>query len=103
RPVLQSKDTEIARRAQYSIRMIEQNTRLSLSVPASRVLAERRVVAAIEILLAYLPFVDEPWVEEEIRHSLKQLALTEGKAAAVVEASLRAAEPKRRAASAWIV
>ena len=31
---------------------------------------------AADALLAYLPFVDEAWVEEEIRHSLKRIWLT---------------------------
>jgi hypothetical protein len=97
------KDAETARRASYCIQAIEQHTRLGLSATASRVLAERNVSGALETLLAYLPFVDEPWVEEEVRMSIKRLGLVGGKAAPVLEQALGDPESKRRVAAAWIV
>jgi hypothetical protein len=96
-------ETETARRAAYCIQIIEANTRLGLSATASRVLAERKTPGAAEALLAYLPFIDESWVEEEIRQSLKQVALIEGKAIVPLEQALADKEAKRRAAAAWIV
>ena len=103
RETLKHRDTETARRAQHCIQIIEQNTRLGLSATASRVLADRKVPGTVETLVAYLPFIDEPWIEEEIRLSLRRLTLTDAKASAVLEAALSDAEPKRRGAAAWIV
>jgi hypothetical protein len=96
-------DTETARRAKYCIGVIEENTRLGVSAHAAHVLVERNPPGAIEALLAYLPFVDEPWVEEELRASIKRIAFTEGKAVAVLEQALTDKAVQRRAAAAWIV
>lgn len=103
RETAKSSDGETSRRAQYCIQVIEQNTRLGLSATASRVLAERRPPGAAEVLLAYLPLVDEAWVEEEIRHSLKQLAAGDGKALAALEKALTDPAAQRRAAAVWII
>jgi hypothetical protein len=103
REVAKKSDAETARRARYAIQVIEQNTRLGLSAPASRVLVERKPAGTMEALLAYLPFVDEGWVEEEIRHNMKRLAYADGKAILVLEQALADKEAKRRAAAAWLV
>ena len=103
RETAQNADAETARRAAYCIQVIEQNTRLALSVPASRLLAERKPAGALEALVAYLPFTDEAWVDEEIRQSVKVLGLVDGKAAPALETALDDPEAKRRAAAAWIV
>ncbi len=103
RPLAKSSDGETSRRAQYCIQVIEQNTRLGLSATASRVLAERKPPGAAEALLAYLPLVDESWVEEEIRASIKRIAFTDGKAVDVLEQALTDPAVQRRAAAAWVV
>jgi hypothetical protein len=103
RETAKSSDGETSRRAQYCIQVIEQNTRLGLSATASRLLAERRPPGTAEALLAYLPLVDEAWVEEEIRHSLKLLAAADPKALAALEKALTDPAVQRRAAAAWIV
>lgn len=103
RDVARSGDPETARRALYCIQVIEQNTRIGLPATASRVLAERKPDGAAEALIAYLPFVDEEWVEEDVRQSLRRLSVVDGKAIGAIESALTDAEPKRRAAAAWIV
>jgi hypothetical protein len=103
REVAKNGETETSRRAGYCIQVIEANTRLGLSATASRVLAERKTLGAAETLLAYLPFIDESWVEDDIRQNLKQLALVDGKAIDCIEQALTDKEAKRRAAAAWIV
>lgn len=103
REITKKGDAETARRAQYAIGVIEQNTRLGLSATACRVLVERKPAGALETLLAYLPFIDETWVEDEIRQSVKRIAYVDGKALPVIEQALADKEAKRRAAAAWIV
>ncbi len=103
REIAKHTDTETARRAHYCIQVIEQNTRLGLAATASRLLAERNSAGALETLLAYLPFVDESWVEDEIRQSVKRLGLNDGKAAPALERALTDSESKRRVVAAWIV
>ncbi|MSQ93938.1 MAG: hypothetical protein EXR98_05200 [Gemmataceae bacterium] len=103
REIAKHKDAETSRRALYCIQVIAQNTKLGLSATASRVLVERNPPGAVETLLAYLPFVDESWVEEEIRHSVKKLALVDGKAIPMLEQALGDKAAKRRAVAVWIV
>jgi len=103
REVAKHSEAETARRAVYCIQVIEANTRLGLSATASRVLAERKTPGTVETLLAYLPFVDEGWVEDDIRQCLKQLAFVDGKALDAIEHALTDKEAKRRAVAAWIV
>jgi hypothetical protein len=103
REIARKGDLETARRAQYCIGIIEQNTRLGLSATAARVLIERKPAGTLETLLAYLPFVDESWVEEDIRQSLKRIAFKDGRALPAVEKSLEDKEAKRRAAAAWFM
>ena len=103
REIARKSDPETARRAMYAIGVIEQNTQLGLSAIASRVLAERKPAGTVETLLAYLPFVDEAGIEEEVRQSLKRVAYVESKAHLALEQALDDKETKRRAAAGWIV
>ncbi len=103
RETAKSSDPETARRAEYCIGVIEQNTNHGLPAYAARVLVERKPPGTIETLLAYLPFADETWIEEEIRDSIKRIAFVDGKAADVLEHALTDPMTPRRAAAAWIV
>jgi hypothetical protein len=103
RETAKSPDGETARRAQYCIHVIEQHARLGASAIASRMLAERKPPGAAEALLAYLPLVDEAWVEEELRHSLKRLAGADAKALTALEKALTDPSAQRRAAAGWII
>ena len=88
REIVKTGDLETIHRAQYCIQVIERNKRLGLSATVSRVLVDRKVPGAAEALLGYLPFIDEVWVEEEVRHNLMRVGYSEGKAAAAVRAGV---------------
>jgi len=103
RDVAKSSDLEATRRARYCIETIEQHTQTSLSAAAARLLVNRKPTGAVDALLAYLPFVDDETIEEDIRHSLKQLALAGGRAEISVEQALSDRAVKRRAAAVWIM
>lgn len=103
RNIAKTGDLETARRAQYCIQIIEQHTRLGLAATASRVLAERKSDGALEALLAYLPLVDESWVEDELRDSIKALGFIDGKATATIEQEHQATDSKRRGVAAWLL
>ena len=103
REMAKKSDLETSRRAQYCMGVIEQNTQAGLSATAARLLVERKPAGAAETLLAYLPFVDEASAEEDICHSIKRLALVDGKAIPQMEKALTDNAVKRRAAAAWIV
>jgi PQQ-like domain/HEAT repeats len=103
REITKKRDAETSRRAQYCIGVIEQHTQPALAATAARLLAERKPGGAAETLFAYLPFVDDRMSEDDIRESMKRLALVDDKAIPLVEEALTDKAPKRRAAAAWIV
>jgi hypothetical protein len=102
RETARKSDPEIARRAQYCIGVIEQNTRLGLPAHAARVLVDRNPTGTLDALFAYLPFADEGWVEDEIRHAIKRIALLNGLAVDSIEQELTHPDAKRRGAAAWL-
>jgi hypothetical protein len=103
REIANTGDAETVHRARYCLQVIERNKRLGLAATVSRVLADRKVSGTAEALLGYLPFIDEVWVEEEVRQNLKRIAYANGKATAPLEQALASPETKRRALAAWIV
>jgi hypothetical protein len=103
RKVANHGDAETSRRARYCISVIEQNTQAWLSAVAARVLVDRQPANAAETLLAYLPFIDDAATEEDIRFSLRRLAIVDGKAIPAIEQALTDKVVKRRGAAAWIV
>lgn len=96
-------DAEIARRAQYCISIIQQNSHLGVPAHAARVLVHRNPPGAVDALFAYLPFADEGWIEEEIRQALKRIAWHEGKVLPSIEQELLHSDAKRRGAAAWLL
>lgn len=101
REVAETGNAETARRAQYCIQVIEQNTRPALIAIAARVLAERNPEGAAETLFAYLPFADASAVDD-LRQALKRIAYRDGKARPFFE-SHAGLDNKRRAAAGWIL
>lgn len=68
-------DLEIVRRAEECIRRIEvKEPSANLTGAAARLIAQRRPEGAIEVLLAYIPFVDDETVLEDVCNSLARLA-----------------------------
>ncbi|MBI2806392.1 MAG: HEAT repeat domain-containing protein [Planctomycetes bacterium] len=103
REAARQRDAETSRRAKYCIQLIEQNTRLGLAAAAGRLLAERQPPGALETLLNYLPFVDEAWVEDELRKAVKKMAGADARGERMLEQALDDKQPKCRAVAAWIL
>jgi PQQ-like domain len=103
REIAKKRDAETARRAEHCIGVIEQHTQPAMTATAARLVALRKPDGAAETLFAYLPFVDDQMSEDDIRESLKRLALVDGKAIPLMEEALTDKDVKRRAAAAWIV
>lgn len=101
RDVVETGNAETARRAQYCIQIIEQNTRPALIAVAARVLAERNPEGAAETLFGYIPFVEVAAIED-VRQAMKRVAYIDGKARAFFE-SHAGLDAKRRAAAGWIL
>src|SRR5262249_2992550 len=93
-------DLEIARRAEDCLRLINRGSTLSVVAAAARVLADRKPSGAAEVLLAYLPCVEEEGAADEVRLALGGVAVHDGKPEEVVVAALTDKSPAKRAAAA---
>jgi hypothetical protein len=100
---LNDPDLEVARRAERCLKHLESARETALILAASRLMGKRRPAGAAEVLLDYLPFADDPPVEDELLSSLRVVGFSEGKAGPVLKAALTDKTPARRAAAALLL
>ncbi len=93
-------DPEIARRCELALKFIEKVPTRSLAIAAARLLAPRKEAGITDVMLNYLPLVDEEAVAEEIRNALAALAVRDGKPDATLEATLENKDVLKRGAAA---
>ncbi len=101
REALADPDLEVRRRAERCLEAIEESPALALQAAAARLVAARRPDGAAEVLLAFLPAVEEASVEEAVHDALAAVAVRGGKAEPAVMAALADKEPARRAGAAF--
>ena len=94
---------ELKRRAQELVKKIEAVNSTDVIATAARLLAARNADGTIDVLLGYLPNVDDPWLEEEVLTSLGRLAVKHGRADPKLLAALKDPLPARRAAALYIL
>src|SRR5215831_14151923 len=83
-----SEDIEVVRRAQECLKHIETGSSSAVVAAAARILAVRKPEGAAEVLLAYLPVVEDDLVGEAVRQTLTAIAIRDGKADPVLVAAL---------------
>jgi hypothetical protein len=98
---LKDPDVEVSRRAQECLRLIEQGAGATVVASAVRVLARRKPAGTLEVLLDYLPSVDEEMVAEAVRASLADLAVRDGKAEPALVAALADTSAVKRGAAGF--
>lgn len=103
RPALKNPDVEIARRAGQCISDVEEGPGSTLPMAAVRVLARRRPAGAVEGLLRYAPFTDDPDIYDEVLTALVTVAGEEGKQAPLLAAALKDEQALRRAAAGYVL
>jgi HEAT repeat protein len=94
---------ETRRRAEDLIRKLDTAANRDNTVAAARLLAARQANGAIDVLLRYLPDVDDPWVEDEILVCLGRLAIRQGEPDARLLAALKDPLPVRRGAVIYLL
>jgi len=98
---LQDADLEVVRRAAQAIRHIkDRDTGPAVTLAAVRLLKVKKPAAAVETLLAFLPFAENDGVADEVRSVLAGLAVHDGKPDKVLVAALEEKQPVKRAAAA---
>src|SRR5439155_2568044 len=82
------------------LRLLAQQTGNALPTAAARLVALRKPAGAVEVLLDYLPFVDNDTMLNEVQTALTALAMTDGKPDAALVRALGDKLALRRAAAA---
>jgi hypothetical protein len=93
-------DPEIVRRADLALKIIEKVPTRTLAAAAARLLAFHNEDGVTEVLINYLPLVDDESVGDEIRTTLTALAVRNGKPDAVLTTTLESKEALKRGAAA---
>src|ERR1019366_2989819 len=93
-------DLEVRKRVADLKQRIDTNALPNLHAAMARVLAKLKPEGTADVLMAYLPFVSEPMVVDEICKTLGAVALTNGKVEPVLVKSLGDAIAIKRGAAA---
>jgi hypothetical protein len=98
---LNDPDPEIVSRARDCLKHIDEGTAATATAAAIRVLAKTKPDGAADVLLTYLPSAGDEALAEQVRLSLADLAVRDGKADAALVKALTDGSPVRRAAAAF--
>ena len=98
---LQDPDSEIAHRARGCLRQIDEGTTEAATSAAIRVLAKLHPDGASAALMNYLPSAGEETLAEQVRLSLAELAIRDGKADPALVKALSDPSPAKRGAAAF--
>jgi hypothetical protein len=94
-----SVDLEVVCRAEACLRSIEEkDLRVGVPSAAARLVAARKPEGATDVLMAFVPSVENDSVADEVRAALVALAIHDGKPDQVLLEALRDPAPGRRAA-----
>ncbi len=100
REALRSSDLEVGQRARECLEQIQTKFTPAVLASAVRLLANHKPAGTAEVLLAFLPGIDDDFVKEEVLATLTAVASKDGKLDPTLAASLTADSPARRAAAA---
>ena len=92
-------DIEVVRRAEDCLKHIEAGSSSAVVAAAARMLAVRKPAGTTEVLLAYMPSVEDDMVGESVRSTLTALAMRDDKPDAALVAALGDKSPVRRGAA----
>ena len=96
-----SKDLEVVRRAKRALKKVQSGLGSEIPNAAARLLVQRKCWKAIPILLQYLPYADNKYVEDTIAECLVKISNKREHPGLIK--SLLSPEPSRRAIAAYVV
>jgi hypothetical protein len=103
RQAIRGKGLEMTRRSEQCIEEIEKGRNTGLPAAAARLVRARQPEGACPVLLDYVPFAEDPMVEEELLGALAVLGNTAGQSDPALVAALKDPVPARRGAAALAV
>src|SRR5262249_9805324 len=96
REALKDADLEINRLAARCIDKIEKGPGPALPAAAAHLLVKKKPAGSVGVLLNYLPYADDEWLEEEVLGCLGELAIQDGKVDPVLKAAVKDKAGARR-------
>jgi HEAT repeat protein len=97
-------DAELLRRAEQCAQRIQaKEVSADVRASAARLLTLRKPPGAVEALLAFMPFADNPRVADEVRTALRKLGVQDGKADPALIAGLSDKHAVRRATAGEVL
>jgi hypothetical protein len=96
-------DLETLRRLQSCLRVIQRQSPPELTLAVLGAIKDKAPGAAAAVLLDYVPFADDRYLEEEILAVLSRLAWRDNKLDRAMVAALKSPMPARRAAAAFVL
>jgi HEAT repeat protein len=103
REALKDADLEINRLAARCIDKIEKGPGPALPAAAAHLLVKKKPAGSVGVLLNYLPYADDEWLEEEVLGCLGELAIQDGKVDPVLKAAVKDRAGARRGAAAYVL
>jgi HEAT repeat protein len=100
---LKNSPLEVAQRAEKCIKEISARAAVEPIADVARLLALREVPGASDVLLNYLPFADDPYLEEEVLTNLGKLTVRDGKIDPLLMGALKDGLPEKRAAAVYVI
>ncbi len=100
---LKGRDAEVRRRAEECLRASEPRSDATLMLAALGLGAVRRPAGATEVLLNYLPFAEDVFVEEAALRGLAAVSVCGDKVEPALVKALASKREERRAAAAWVL
>jgi HEAT repeat protein len=92
---------DLATRAREVLQALEGGP--ALAVSAARLLGQAKPAGSAEVLLAYLPFVEDDLVADEVTRALRAVAVRDGKPEPALMQALQDKVPLRRAVAAEVL
>jgi hypothetical protein len=101
--VLNDKDLEVARRARRALHEIEATAESPLVLAASALVAARKPAGATEVLVAYLPFLEDEPLEQALFEAIARVGTAGGKIDPALRSAIKGAHVRQRSAAAWVL
>jgi hypothetical protein len=99
--VVNDTDLERARRARQCLREIEARPETPLVLASTALVAARKPAGSAEVLLAYLPFLEDEPLEKALFEAIASVGTPGGKIDPALRAAIKSKHPRQRAAAAW--
>jgi HEAT repeat protein len=103
RAAVSDSDREISDRARKCLEKIASGPGPELPAAAARLLVVHKPAGAVEVLVKFVPYADDEWLEEVVQTCVGELAIKGGKVDPALTDALKDPLPARRAVAGYVL